>query len=398
MPNQTHLFPDVPSVSELTGQIKELIESAFPDVLVEGEISNVKESRNGHLYFTVKDDQAQLPCVIWRGVAQRLQVNLVDGQQVILGGSLQVYAPHGRYQMIVSFVEQAGIGALQRAFEKLKEKLQKEGIFDDIHKKPLQEFPVRIGVVTSATGAAFQDISSTLEKRWPVANIYLYPASVQGVNAAPELVNAIEWFSEDGSIDLLIVGRGGGSLEDLWAFNEEAVARAIFECKIPVISAVGHEVDFSISDFVADARAATPTQAAIIATPDINEVRFYVEDLSTAMENRIRQKTDAYREKVLRLSQSHALHAVYEQIQSFKNRTDSLTQTLRYKMDKILSGYRERVSSSHYRLELMNPTAPLERGFVRILQDKSWIRKKDDFQVRKNFDVEWKDGVVKIEN
>jgi len=398
MPNQTHLFPDVPSVSELTGQIKELIESAFPDVLVEGEISNVKESRNGHLYFTVKDDQAQLPCVIWRGVAQRLQVNLVDGQQVILGGSLQVYAPHGRYQMIVSFVEQAGIGALQRAFEKLKEKLQKEGIFDDIHKKPLQEFPVRIGVVTSATGAAFQDISSTLEKRWPVANIYLYPASVQGVNAAPELVNAIEWFSEDGSIDLLIVGRGGGSLEDLWAFNEEAVARAIFECKIPVISAVGHEVDFSISDFVADARAATPTQAAIIATPDINEVRFYVEDLSTAMENRIRQKTDAYREKVLRLSQSHALHAVYEQIQSFKNRTDSLTQTLRYKMDKILSGYRERVSSSHYRLELMNPTAPLERGFVRILQDKSWIRKKDDFQVRKNFDVEWKDGVIKIEN
>jgi exodeoxyribonuclease VII large subunit len=398
MPNQTHLFPDVPSVSELTGQIKELIESAFPDVLVEGEISNVKESRNGHLYFTVKDDQAQLPCVIWRGVAQRLQVNLVDGQQVILGGSLQVYAPHGRYQMIVSFVEQAGIGALQRAFEKLKEKLQKEGIFDDIHKKPLQEFPVRIGVVTSATGAAFQDISSTLEKRWPVANIYLYPASVQGVNAAPELVNAIEWFSEDGSIDLLIVGRGGGSLEDLWAFNEEAVARAIFECKIPVISAVGHEVDFSISDFVADARAATPTQAAIIATPDINEVRFYVEDLSTAMENRIRQKTDAYREKVLRLSQSHALHAVYEQIQSFKNRTDSLTQTLRYKMDKILSGYRERVSSSHYRLELMNPTAPLERGFVRILQDKSWIRKKDAFQVRKNFDVEWKDGVIKIEN
>src|SRR6056297_794660 len=178
MPNQTHLFPDVPSVSELTGQIKELIETTFPDVLVEGEISNVKESRNGHLYFTVKDEQAQLPCVIWRGVAQRLQVNLVDGQQVILGGSLQVYAPHGRYQMIVSFVEQAGIGALQKAFEKLKEKLQKEGIFDDVHKKPLPEFPMRIGVVTSATGAAFQDIRSTLEKRWPVANLYLYPASV----------------------------------------------------------------------------------------------------------------------------------------------------------------------------------------------------------------------------
>jgi len=397
MPKQTHLFPDVPSVSELTGQIKELIETTFPDVLVEGEISNVKESRNGHLYFTVKDEQAQLPCVIWRGVAQRLQVNLVDGQQVILGGSLQVYAPHGRYQMIVSFVEQAGIGALQKAFEKLKEKLQKEGIFDDVHKKPLPEFPMRIGVVTSATGAAFQDIRSTLEKRWPVANIYLYPASVQGVNAAPELVKAINWFSDNDFADLLIVGRGGGSLEDLWAFNEEAVARAIFECEITVISAVGHEVDFSISDFVADARAATPTQAAIIATPDSNEVRFYIEDLSTTMENRIRQKTDAYREKVLRLSQSHALHAVYEQIQSFKNRTDSLKKSLRYEMDKILIGYRERVNAGHYRLELMNPKAPLERGFVRISQDNSWIRKKSDFHEKENFEMEWDDGIIKIE-
>lgn len=398
MPNQIHLFPDVPSVSELTGQIKELIETTFPDVLVEGEISNVKESRNGHLYFTVKDEQAQLPCVIWRGVAQRLQVNLVDGQQVILGGSLQVYAPHGRYQMIVSFVEQAGVGALQKAFEKLKEKLQKEGMFDDMHKKPLPEFPVRIGIVTSGTGAAFQDISSTLEKRWPVATIYLYPATVQGVNAAPEIVQAINWLSDNDFADLLIVGRGGGSLEDLWAFNEEAVARAIFDCKIPVISAVGHEVDFSISDFVADARAATPTQAAIIATPDSNEVRFYIEDLSTSMENRIRQKTDTYREKVLRLSQSHALHAVYEQIQSFKNRTDSLTQTLRYEMDKSLSSYRERVNASRYRLELMNPKAPLERGFVRVFQDSSWIREKADFHEKESFEMEWKDGVTKIEN
>jgi len=397
MPNQTHLFPDVPSVSELTSQIKELIESTFSDVLVEGEISNVKESRNGHLYFTVKDEQAQLPCVIWRGVAQRLQVNLVDGQQVILGGNLQVYAPHGRYQMIVSFVEQAGIGALQKAFEKLKAKLQKEGLFDEIHKKPLPEFPIRIGVVTSATGAAFRDISSTLEKRWPVAKIYLYPASVQGMNAVPELVKAIKRFSDDQSVDLLIVGRGGGSLEDLWAFNEEAVARAIFKCKIPVISAVGHEVDFSISDFVADARAATPTQTAIIATPDINEVRFYVEDLGTAIENRMQQKTDAYREKVLRLSQSHALHTVYDRIQSFKKTTDSLTQTLQYKMDKIISGYREKLKASHYRLEMANPKAPLDRGFVRVLQDKSWIRKKADFQENENFEMEWKDGEIKIE-
>ncbi|MGF1670307.1 MAG: exodeoxyribonuclease VII large subunit, partial [Balneolaceae bacterium] len=224
MANQASLFSDIPSVTELTNQIKELLESNFFEVMVEGEISNVKKSRNGHIYFTIKDENAQMPCVIWRGVSQRLQADLIDGQQVILGGSLQVYAPHGRYQLIVSFVEQAGIGALQKAFEKLKEKLKKEGLFDDIHKKPLPEFPERIGVITSATGAAFQDIRSALEKRWPVATIYLFPASVQGVNAAPELVKAMKWFSKNKTVDVLIIGRGGGSLEDLWAFNEEAVA------------------------------------------------------------------------------------------------------------------------------------------------------------------------------
>ncbi|MGF1671963.1 MAG: exodeoxyribonuclease VII large subunit, partial [Balneolaceae bacterium] len=179
-------------------------------------------------------------------------------------------------------------------------------------------------------------------------------------------------------------------------FNEEAVVRAVFECEVPVISAVGHEVDFSISDFAADARAATPTQAAVLATPDINEVRFYVEDLSLTMENLLRQKTDAYREKVLRLSQSHALLAVFDRIQAFKNKTDSLSQTLQFNMDKMISGYYERLNSVQHRLEMANPRAPLERGFVRVLQNDSWIRKKADFKEKENFEMEWKDGKVQL--
>jgi len=269
---------DIPSVEELTEKIKNLLEQNFTDILVEGETSNVNQSRNGHYYFTLKDSNASLPCVIWRSTAQRLGINLTDGQQIVVGGDIQVYAPHGRYQMIVNLVQQAGIGKLQQAFEKLKAKLKEEGLFEDDHKQALPKFPESIGVVTSSTGAAFQDIRSTLEKRWPLAEIKLYHASVQGVNAAPEIVEGINYFSNHKNVDVIIIGRGGGSLEDLWPFNEESVARAVFHCEVPLISAVGHEVDFSISDFVADARAATPTQAAIVAAPDINEIRYMVED------------------------------------------------------------------------------------------------------------------------
>jgi exodeoxyribonuclease VII large subunit len=299
--SQIPLTFDVPSVSELTGKIKNLLESNFTDVLVEGEISNVKQSRNGHYYFTVKDSDAQLSCVMWRNVAQRLGPDLIDGQQVILGGSIQVYAPHGRYQMIVTLVEQAGIGKLQQEFERLKKKLKDEGLFDEAHKKKLPDFPERIGVVTSASGAAFHDIISTLERRWPMAAVYLYHASVQGVNAAPELVKGIKYFCKNRNVDVLIIGRGGGSLEDLWPFNEESVARAVFKCPVPVVSAVGHEVDFSICDFVADARAATPTQAAVLATPDINEIRFLVEDLNSGLSVLLNDRVNRYRESLRRL-------------------------------------------------------------------------------------------------
>lgn len=442
MKNQIPFSFDVPSVSELTGQIKTLLENNFRDILVEGEISNVNQSRNGHYYFTVKDDEAQLPCVIWRSTAARLDVNIQDGQQVVLGGDLQVYPPHGRYQLIVSLVQQAGVGRLQKKFEELKKKLQEEGLFDDAVKKPLPSFPLRFGVITSSTGAAFHDIHSTFQQRWPVATLYLHHSSVQGLQAAGELVKAIEYFDhQEDPVDIIIIGRGGGSLEDLWPFNEEAVARAIFNCSIPVVSAVGHEVDFSISDFVADARAATPTQAVTISTPDINELRFQVEDDLHKLESLIKQKFQYYRDYVDRLAHSHALLVVQEKLTIQQNKVETLSDklqslfrqfvknqeaTLQHRINQVeqqnpefkiqqysatIEALRERLKNrseriiskkdSSYKmlcskLREINPKAPLERGFSRVLQDGKWIRNKDDFEENKDLQLEWRDGVINL--
>ncbi|MDZ7755418.1 exodeoxyribonuclease VII large subunit [Rhodohalobacter sp.] len=442
MKNQIPFSFDVPTVTEITEKIKGLLEQNFRDILVEGEISNVNQSRNGHYYFTVKDDSAQLPCVIWRSTAQRMDVDIRDGQQVVLGGDLQVYAPHGRYQMIVSLVQQAGIGKLQQKFEELKKKLEREGLFSDAHKKPIPPFPIKVGVITSSTGAAFHDIKSTFEQRWPVATLYLHHASVQGLNAAPELVKAIEWFgNQQEPVDVLIIGRGGGSLEDLWPFNEEPVARAIFNCPIPTISAVGHEVDFSITDFVADARAATPTQAVVIAAPDINELRYLVDDYAGDMETVLQQKIQTYREYVYRLANSHALLVVQEKLKFQKNRVDSLLDQMDSRIDRVISERRSRlqqlsstVESANPRVVLqkwtesvtvlserldnrynrqladkktklnklisglaeVNPKAPLERGFTRILQDGKWVRSSKEFDKSVDTDIEWADGTAKL--
>ena len=397
MPDQIPFSFDVATVSDITNQIKQLLERNFRDVLVEGEISNVNQSRNGHYYFTVKDDNAQLPCVIWRSTAERQGVKLSDGQQVVLGGDIQVYAPHGRYQMIVSLVQQAGIGRLQQKFEELKEKLQKEGLFDDAHKKALPSFPTHIGVITSSTGAAFHDIRSTFEQRWPLATLYLHHASVQGLNSAGELVDAIHAMQEQPNVELLIIGRGGGSLEDLWPFNEEKVARAIFECTIPVISAVGHEVDFSISDFVADARAATPTQAAMIAAPDINDLRMQIDDYTSGIESFLKTKIDKYKEYVYRLGHSHALLKVRDKLVNHRNRVNSLHEKIQHRQQSLLMNRRSSLNDLIYRLEKNNPNEPLERGFARVWQGDKWIRSKSAFDKNGETEIEWSDGKIRVQ-
>ncbi|GAA5523010.1 exodeoxyribonuclease VII large subunit [Aliifodinibius salicampi] len=384
------------SVSELTEDIKAVLEGNFLDIKVEGEVSNASTSRAGHTYFTLKDEDAQLSCVIWSGINQRLNVELADGQQIIVGGDIQVYPPHGKYQLIVRSLEQAGKGALQEAFEKLKKQLKEEGLFEDTHKKALPKFPFDIGVITSATGAAFHDIRDTLARRWPLATVHLHHASVQGVNAAPQLVKAINHFSQEQKVDLLIVGRGGGSLEDLWPFNEEAVARALFDCKVPTISAVGHEVDFSISDFVADARAATPTQAAIIAAPDINEVRMYTDDLSNRLHQSVEDRIANQKDRVKQLMQSHALQAVQQKVSRLNERISGLTDRLHHRREMLFMRKKEKLSDLHHRLEVQNPNAALEQGYSRIRQDNEWIKSAEAFDSEKSATIEWKDGEVEV--
>jgi len=389
---------EVLSVSEITDEIKRVLERRFENLMVEGEISNVKRARSGHTYFTIKDDNAQMPCVMWRSVARSQQIELLDGQHIIVAGNLEVYPPHGKYQLIVNNVKQAGLGALQQAYEKLKRRLKKEGLFESEHKKELPRFPKTIGVITSATGAAFHDIQSTLEKRYPLARILLHHASVQGVNAAPELVAAIEHCTARKDIDVLIIGRGGGSLEDLWPFNEEAVARAIFNCTIPIISAVGHEIDYSISDFVADARAATPTHAAVLATPDINELRFYVDDVTRNMDGIIQDRIQNLKERVAVLEKSYAFGKFDERLHRLHESVERKREQLNYYINQIMHTKQSAFVELKHRLEKTNPNLPLNAGYSRIYQNEKWIKKRKQFDTSIPVVIEWEDGKVTVAN
>lgn len=388
----------IPSVTELTQDIKQTLEEKFIDIVVQGEVSQPKTSSNGHTYFTLKDERAQLPCVVWRSTSRQLNLQLLHGQQIVVGGDIQVYPPHGKYQLIVTYVKQAGLGALQKAFEELKQKLKKEGLFDADHKKSLPAFPEKIGVVTSATGAAFHDICSTLERKFPMVTVYLHHASVQGINAASEIVKGINYFSKNKNVDVLIIGRGGGSLEDLWPFNEEAVARAVYDCEIPVISGVGHETDFSISDFVADARAATPTQAASMAVPDINELRFYIDDLEQKIKRLIYDSIRHKKEQVQQLIKAHGLLVVNQKVYHQKDYVNSLQYKLQTRMQSLLHHYKEKYQTLSYLLEKYNPNEPLEKGYVRVIQNDQWIRDSKNFKKESDFKIQWKDRIDLIKH
>lgn len=431
---------EIPGVTELTWRIKDLLEGEFSNITVRGEVSQPTQSANGHLYFTLKDSGASIACVAWKSTVQRLRLALSQGQQVHVSGDVQVYVPSGRYQIIVKSVDQAGEGALQQAFERLKQKLSEEGLFDAGRKKSLPQFPKTIGVVTSETGAAFQDIRSTLENRYPLAKVLLYHAAVQGVGAASEIARGIKWFSELGEVDVLIIGRGGGSLEDLWPFNEEIVARAIAGCPVPVVSAVGHETDFSISDFVADVRAATPTQAAMLVSPDIRDLRLTLDDYARRNERLVRNIVGTGKDTIRKMLKTHALLAIRDKMTFNKERIDRFEQRMKNQVESRLIRGREIVGSAkrtlpptltiqlmngrksvlgytqslenhvlkkkqlshadwqklHYRLQAVSPLEPLERGFTRILQDGKWIRRRTDFMPHKEIAIQWNDGTEEI--
>ena len=268
MTNNDNSNEHIYTPSELNREVRMHIEMGFPRILLEAEISNLSKPASGHLYFTLKDNKAQIRCALFRSSASRLSIHPENGMKVLARGRISLYEPRGDFQLIVDSLRDAGEGLLRRQFEELKKKLEGEGLFDPTFKQPLPPYPLRIGVVTSPGGAAVRDILHVLARRWPVAKVRLYPVSVQGNEAPREILTALQAANEQNWAEILIVGRGGGSLEDLLAFNDEAVARAVFASGIPVISAVGHETDFSICDFVADLRAPTPSAAAELATPN----------------------------------------------------------------------------------------------------------------------------------
>ncbi|MDP2921983.1 MAG: exodeoxyribonuclease VII large subunit [Candidatus Omnitrophota bacterium] len=268
------------TVSQLTSSVKIVLEDSFQNIFVEGEISNFDRPASGHLYFTLKDDKSELKCVFFKSSNEKVKFEIKDGMQVLCGGRISIYEKRGVYQLYVTKLEPKGVGALQLAFEQLKERLFKEGLFDEAHKKKIPLIPERIGIVTSTTGAAIRDILHVLDKRFSNVEVIINPVKVQGEGAREEIAAAIDEFNRLSNIDVMIVGRGGGSLEDLWAFNEEIVARAIYNSKIPVISAVGHEIDWTISDFVADMRAPTPSVAAEIVIAKKSELADRLDELT----------------------------------------------------------------------------------------------------------------------
>src|SRR4030066_820404 len=288
-------FRYILTVSELTQEIKDILEDKFPDVWVEGEISNLRIPPSGHIYFTLKDDLRQIRAVLFKRQARTLRFVPEDGLHTICRGRFSLYEKRGDYQLILETIEPKGIGALQLAFLQLKERLEKEGLFDPAHKKAVPMIPQKIGIVTSPTGAVIQDMLHILGRRFENLHILLYPVRVQGEGVSSEIAEAIKYFNQRTEVDVIIVGRGGGSLEDLWAFNEEVVARAIYRSKIPVISAVGHETDYQIADFVADLRAPTPSAAAELVVRDKREMKNILHYLGGRLENQTLQMLEEYR-------------------------------------------------------------------------------------------------------
>ncbi len=355
------LFADkrILTVSQLTALVKGVLEENFEHVWVEGEVSNLAMPVSGHLYFTLRDAGAQMRCVMFRASARALKFRPKDGMGLVVRGRLSVFEPRGDYQLIVEYLEPKGIGALQLAFIQLKERLAREGLFDEAHKKPLPKLPQRIGIVTSATGAAIHDILNVLDRRYANLEILLYPVRVQGEGAAAEIAQAIRDFNRYREIDVMIVGRGGGSLEDLWSFNEEVVARAIYQSKIPVISAVGHEVDFTIADFVADLRAPTPSAAAELVVRSKAELDAEVASLTHRLEQGMRHRPGNLRGEVAGLARS--LKDPTMLLGHLAQRVDDLSYRLELAVQGGMERRRDRLAYLGNHLRLTNPALEVER-------------------------------------
>jgi exodeoxyribonuclease VII large subunit len=372
----------VKTVGELTREVKALLEEGFPFVWVSGQISNYRPASSGHVYFTLKDSEAQMPAVMWRSTTQRVRFQPHDGLEVIAAGRLEVYPPHGKYQLVIEELQPKGLGALELAFRQLCEKLSQLGYFETARKKPLPRFPRRIALVTSPTGAAVRDMLENIGRRWPGIEILVCPVRVQGDGAAQEIAAAIRLLNRLTLADVMIVGRGGGSMEDLWAFNEEIVAQAIFESKITIISAVGHEIDVTIADLVADCRASTPTHAASLVVPDREEILAGLRGIETRLRDRITNHLTLARRRLDDFAGRRVLGLPLERIRVQEQRLDDWSERLARGAWQRLERSREAWRALSARLEALSPLNVLSRGYslTRRESDQTLIRSSEQVQ------------------
>ena len=386
------------------------------NIYVRGEISNYKTYPSGHSYFTLKDKKSQISAVMFKGSKRFLKFEPKNGMKVIIKGKVEVYEANGKYQLYATRITEDGIGELHIAFEQLKKKLEKEGLFDDAHKKEIPIYPKRIGVITAQTGAAIRDIITTIKKRYPICEILVFSTLVQGDMAAEQIVRQIR-FSQKFDIDTLIVGRGGGSIEDLWPFNEEIVAREIYACKTPVISAVGHEIDYTISDFVADKRAPTPTGAAVLAVPDLNEVKFKIGQIKDRINKNIQDKLMQNKTKLDNISQKQIFKNPESIYEIKEMNLDNLISKLDFASKNIITENQNRLfklensvilKNPHEitkkkrikfeknidKLEILNPLVTLKRGYTMAKIGDKVISSSKDVKSGDELDIEFDDGTI----
>lgn len=372
------------SVSQLNAQVRRVLESSIPRLWVKGEVSNMTAHSSGHLYFSLKDGGGQVRCVMFKTAAQSLLLLPRDGMQCLALADVTLYERSGQYQLNVQQLQIAGQGELALAFERLKNKLFQEGLFDPEHKRPIPKYPSTIGLVTSPTGAVLRDIIKVVKRRWPLCQLVLNPVPVQGVGAGDKIAEAIRQFNDSGLVQFLIVGRGGGSAEDLWAFNEEAVARAIYDSRIPVISAVGHEVDFTIADFVADLRAPTPSAAAELAVPDLAEVRSGLSDSGSRMKNALLWLASRYEQRLKAAGRSYGMMRLADLVEQ---KSQQLLRTQK-QLGAVLSWQvgllKTRLEGLDQSLTALGPGSVLARGYSicrdsqgRVIRDSKKLKLED---------------------
>jgi exodeoxyribonuclease VII large subunit len=384
------------TVSELTALVKEVLETSLPVFWVEGELSNYVHHTSGHMYFTLKDDRSQIPCIMFKFANAKLRFTPEHGMKVLAWGRIKVYEPAGKYQLTVEQMRPAGVGDLAARFEELKGRLAAEGLFDPAHKKPIPKFPGTLAVITSPTGAAVRDVIRVVGGRFPAARIVVVPTPVQGPEAAPGIIDSLALVDEWGEADVAILTRGGGSLEDLWTFNDEAVARAIYRARTPVISAVGHEVDFTIADFVADLRAATPSNAGELAVPDRADLARSIGSLSARLGRAALMRIDRLSMRIAACKGSYGLNRPQELVERWWQTLDGQSRRLSGEMRNSLARARTGLDHALAELKLVDPSHILARGFaaVRVLPGLTPLRSVSDVRAGSEIRLSVVDGAI----